>query len=134
MKLNVPKPHPIGYPKELITIGDYIRARRMDLGLFQEEVAQKIGVCGDSIAKWGKGCGSPKTRQFPKIIEFLGDVPFQVEIKTLGDRIKFYRLKNGMTTYDLAVILGVHPTTIGAWEKNKQTPKLGALRQLENLI
>ncbi|MEO1630752.1 MAG: hypothetical protein AAFU38_08230 [Bacteroidota bacterium] len=42
--LKARKPRPKGYPERIETVGDYIRARRMDLGLLQKELARTLGV------------------------------------------------------------------------------------------
>lgn len=135
MKLNAPKPRPIGYPKSLITIGDHIRARRMDLRLLQEEVAEALGITEACLGLWELGKGeAPRVKYMPKIIKFLGYVPFKMKSKTLGEKIKSYRLVNGMTHYDLAEVLKVNASTISAWENNENIPKPLTLQKLEELV
>jgi hypothetical protein len=40
--------------KNLQTLGDHIRKKRLDLGLFQKEVASRIGVDAESVYRLGK--------------------------------------------------------------------------------
>jgi len=54
-RLSARRPKKSAYPQELKTIGDYIRKRRLDLRLFQRQVAQLLGVDVDSICHWETG-------------------------------------------------------------------------------
>ncbi len=53
--LSRPKELPKSYPVTLVTIGDHIRKKRIDLGLFQRQVAEIIGVCEHTIYRWENG-------------------------------------------------------------------------------
>ena len=63
------------YPKELATIGDRVRKRRLDLTLTQKEVADIIRVNEMTIVNWELNHCQPLRRNIPKIIDFLGYVP-----------------------------------------------------------
>ena len=65
------------FPTQLKTIGDHIRARRLDLGLLQKDVAEIIGVTTDTITNWEKGRNQPMIWHYLKIKKFLGCSPFQ---------------------------------------------------------
>jgi len=58
-----------------------------------------------------------------RIIKFLGYNPYQINNKTFGDQLKSYRYLNGLTQKDLAKILNIDLSTVGAWEKNMSEPK-----------
>ena len=81
LRFRAPKPLDPAYPRELKTIGDQLRKRRMDLGLFQREVAEQIGVSKDTYRFWECNATVPLPRQWPGIIRFLGYQP-----SPLGDR------------------------------------------------
>ena len=70
------KPKPKGYPLEPKTLGDHIRKHRMDLKLFQHQVAEQLGVDKSTIHNWERNFNTPDTRLVPRIIEFLGYSPF----------------------------------------------------------
>lgn len=70
--LKAQKPKHVDYPKELLTIGDHIRAKRLDLGLLQKDVAKIIGVCEDTITYWEMNRTKPYKRFMPSIDTFLG--------------------------------------------------------------
>ena len=65
------------YPRNLKTFGDRIRARRLDLGLLQKDVARIIGVTTDTITNWEKGRNQPIHWNYLKISKFLGYNPFE---------------------------------------------------------
>jgi DNA-binding XRE family transcriptional regulator len=65
---------PEGYRKNPETIGEHIRKIRIDRGLYQWQVAERIGVTKSTIFNWEKGT-EPEQIYIPKIIEFLGYDP-----------------------------------------------------------
>ena len=58
----------------------------------------------------------------PKIIAFLGDVPYDTQAGTLGKRIVACRRTIGLTQKELAWRLGVDPTALGGWKKGRGQP------------
>ena len=119
--LHAEKPRNLGYPQELQALGDHIRARRLDLGLLQREVAKQIGVNPVTILNWEKNHRNPPTRSYPAIMKFLGYCPVQYP-KTVGERIRQHRIQRGFTILELANILGVDPSTVGNWERGIKSP------------
>jgi transcriptional regulator with XRE-family HTH domain len=71
--LNGKKPKDKAYPKEVKTIGDAIRKRRLDLGLRQEDVAKIIGCDQMSVLNWEKGYANPRSNKIAGIETFLTD-------------------------------------------------------------
>jgi len=69
------KPRPVHYPKEISTLGDHIRKRRLDLNLLQKQVADQIGVCEITITNWERNATAPAIRHIPAILQFLGHDP-----------------------------------------------------------
>ena len=72
MRLNGKKPKNKAYPKEVKTIGDAIRHRRLDLGLKQKDVAKIIGCDETSVLNWEKGYNSPRSDKMVSIEKILG--------------------------------------------------------------
>ena len=60
--LTAPIPTDPAYSKQLVTIGDHIRKRRLDLGLLQREVGAQIGVCAATVTNWALGHSVPALR------------------------------------------------------------------------
>lgn len=50
--LRATKPKDSAYPQQIKTLGDKLRARRLDLGLLQKDVARMLGVTEDSVINW----------------------------------------------------------------------------------
>jgi transcriptional regulator with XRE-family HTH domain len=65
------KPEDSRYPTELRTLGDRLRARRLDLGLRQKDVARLLGVTEDSVCYWESGRVRPSSRMIRRIQDFL---------------------------------------------------------------
>ena len=60
-----------GYKDEIVTIGDQIRKRRIQLGLLQKDVARIINVSEDCITYWENNRSSPQKRYKKLILQFL---------------------------------------------------------------
>jgi DNA-binding XRE family transcriptional regulator len=58
--------------KKTVTLGDHLRRRRLELGLYQKDVAAQIGVTTSSIWNWENNWSSITLRCLPNVIEFLG--------------------------------------------------------------
>ena len=123
ISLKGPKPPPPAYPRELNSIGDHIRKKRLDQKLLQKEVAQLLGVKKDTVNNWENGHYSPRLHQMPKIIKFLGYLPEDLEKLPIGDRIVALRFAHGIRQEDLARKIGVDPTTLSRWERGERQPK-----------
>ena len=74
MRLNGKKPKDQAYPREIKTIGDAIRKRRLDLALKQRDVAKIIGCDETSVLNWEKGHTFPGTNKISDIRRFLGPI------------------------------------------------------------
>ncbi|MGB3478107.1 MAG: helix-turn-helix transcriptional regulator [bacterium] len=48
-----------------------MRKHRMDLGLFQKDVARFVGVVTDTVTLWEKGRKEPSKRYLKRIEQFL---------------------------------------------------------------
>ncbi|MCP4369484.1 MAG: helix-turn-helix domain-containing protein [Deltaproteobacteria bacterium] len=120
--LKAKKPLPTAYPKILKTLGDHLRKSRLDLKLLQKDVAQKLGACEQSICNWEKNLSKPAIKYIPKIVEFLGYVPFDTYPKSIGEKIVLYRKLYGLSQKLLARQLGIDPSTLREWEMNRKQP------------
>ena len=120
------------YPKTLATLGDHIRARRLDRGLLQKEVALTLGVNLNTVTGWEKNRLSPMTAQLPRIIAFLGYTPppYDKIPDTLGERIRLYRLTHGLSQERFADFLGVDESTVFHWEYGKHAPSKKLMKKL----
>ncbi len=71
-KPQIPKPTLISYPKSPLTVGEHIKKKRMDLKLFQSDVARIFEVSTDCVTYWENKRSLPQVVYYPKIIAFLG--------------------------------------------------------------
>lgn len=104
------------HPKTLKTIGDYIRTKRLDSGLFLREVAEQLQVSKETLNDWELHKAKPLIQQYPAIIQFLGRDPLFTDKDSLGEQLKHHRRKHGITRKDVADILGVCTQTLGRLE------------------
>jgi len=129
--LSAKKPLTEAYPKTVQTIGDHLRKKRLDLKVFQRDVAKRLGVTTSTITNWEKNRGGPALRLIPKIITFLGSDPFPQAVSSLRGKILQYRWTQGLTIKKLAGILGIDPTTLARWERGEVEPR-GKLKERVN--
>jgi transcriptional regulator with XRE-family HTH domain len=128
-ELRAVKPKSDRYPKELNTLGDHIRARRFDLGLFQSQVAELIGVHPLTITNWEGNTSQPPVQYIPAIIQLLGYDPLESST-SFPQRLSVRRRARGLTQKQMASELGVDPSTIQDWESGLREPsqkKLGLI-------
>ena len=133
--ITAKRPKSAKSPESLITIGDHIRARRLELKLLQKEVAQLVGVDETTVYNWERCYTRPPLRYMPKVLEFLGYDPALSEPKALGEKLLKYRRDRGMTQMELAWRIGIDPTTLSRLERNKGNRRYrSALRKVEYLL
>ncbi len=121
---------PPSYPKELVTLGDQIRARRLDLELEQKEVAPRLGVSTATLLNWELNKRETEIRWYPRIMAFLGYCPVQYP-KTFGERLRLLRTHRGLSISEFANILQVDPGTLANWEHDRRTPQRWPLSYLD---
>jgi len=121
--LAAKKPLPEAYPKTLLTLGDHLRKRRLDLKLRQIDVAATLEVDEMTICNWEKGLTTPRLYLMPKIIDFMGYDPLDFEVITFGQKIKRYRVERGLSLKKLAKLVDVDPGTIARWERGEVEPR-----------
>ncbi|MHB1456746.1 MAG: helix-turn-helix domain-containing protein [Armatimonadota bacterium] len=136
INLTAQKPVSAAYPLELKTIGDHLRKHRLDLELFQRDVAERLGADTTSVYNWENNIKSPAIRFIPRIIRFLGHSPYEImsTTATLGEKIVSYRQLHGISQEFFARQLKVDPGTLGRWEKNKSIPPMRFLNEINLFI
>ncbi len=132
--MKAQKPAVAAYPERLKTLGDHLRKRRLDLKLFQKEVAKRLGTSTTSIYNWEDNRASPSLYRLPKIVEFLGYIPDSLKAKTSGEKMVTSRRLLGLTQKELAHRLVIDPSTLGRWEKDKSRPSRKQQTLLDSLF
>ena len=125
------------YPsqKQLKTLGDHIRKRRLDLKLEQDDLAKMFNANRGTIANWEQNRFEPAIEFMPKIFEFLEYIPKDLfRAETLPEKILFYRQIHGLTQKELAKQVGVDPCSIMDWENGKFKPSKKKMIQLLEML
>jgi transcriptional regulator with XRE-family HTH domain len=115
------KPKSAKYPKAVVTAGDHLRKRRLDLGLEQRVVASILQVGTSSVINWELGRRPVDVAAYPKLIEFLGYNPLP-EALTPGQAVARHRISRGLSRKSLARLAGVDEATVGRLESD--TPRM----------
>jgi transcriptional regulator with XRE-family HTH domain len=132
-ELRAAKPKSEQFPKEINTLGDHIRSRRLDLKLLQRQVADQIGVNGATITNWERNESTPVIRYMPAIIRFLGYDPLP-QASSLPERLLAARRELGLTQREMAERLGVDPCTLRDWEAERHQPTEKSLRLIAQVL
>lgn len=77
-----------------------------------------MGVDELAISNWEVKKTGPRTEYYPKIIEFLGYFPFDIDTSIFGGKIKRYRYMNGLIQEEMEAKVVVDASTISDWENN----------------
>jgi DNA-binding transcriptional regulator YiaG len=131
--LRAPKPRPEYYPKEINSLGDHIRTRRLDLKLLQKQVAEQIRVSGATITNWERNASAPVIRYIPAIVQFLGYNPTPPP-SSLPERLVSARKELGLTQRKMAARWGVDPGTLRDWEAGRHCPTETSRNLIKNSL
>jgi transcriptional regulator with XRE-family HTH domain len=101
------------------TLGQHLKKRRKELGLFQREAAERMGIWTETYANWEKDGTQPVAAQFRPVVQFLGYDPTPAP-KTLAERLTARRRRLGVTFSQVAQHLGWDEGTLtrylnGTW-------------------
>jgi transcriptional regulator with XRE-family HTH domain len=100
------------------TLGEQIKKRRLQLGLSQKEVGEKLGVTSFTVLNWEKGKTEISIKSMPNLFSFLGYDPF-FRPRSIPERMIAKRRAMGWSIKEAARCLGVDEGTWGAWERGK---------------
>ena len=132
--LHSQKPMDSAYPKNLVTIGDHIRKRRLDLKLTQKQVALMIGTNATTILGWETNSHSPVISFVPKIVKFLGYIPYSKDFTDLKDKLQYFRKLSGLNQEKLSELLEIDETTVAKWERGEHKPSKILLNKLNEFF
>jgi transcriptional regulator with XRE-family HTH domain len=104
-------------------LGEHIKKKRIDSGLLQKDVANVLNVCQNSIISWELGKTVPALKFIPRIIDFLGYLPFsERDGISLGEQLTIYRQIHGISQVEIAKQLQVNPDTLRRWKHGISSP------------
>jgi transcriptional regulator with XRE-family HTH domain len=135
LALTAAKPKTAAYPTSLTTLGDRIRARRLDLGLLQKDVGAQIICTVDTITNWELNRCQPELQYIPRIIEFLGyDPTEQANLQSIGIQIRAKRRRLGLTIRQLARILETDFSNLQHWETGRSQPTKKSVQLINRFL
>ena len=132
-ELRAARRKPVEYPKQINSLGDHIRARRLDLKLLQKQVANQIGVHEQTITGWERNATVPEVRYIPAIIRFIGYDP-QPPADSIPQRLAAARTTLGLSQRKMAAKLGVDPATLMGWEAGHHHPTGKSLNLIARVV
>lgn len=100
----------------------------------QSDIAHLIQVSEATITNWENNLTEPEIRYYPSIIRLLGYNPFTLDENSFSSKIKYCRIKHGLSHKQLGKKLGVDATTIGNWEKGEHSPRKRLIKTLSRQI
>jgi len=102
---------PKGYPKNIVSLGDYLLATRLGRSVEQKIVARLLGVCPETLLEWEKNRHEPAAEYYPEIMNFLGYCPMR-STANFGDRIRITRIHRGLSLKMAARSIGIDAGTL----------------------
>jgi transcriptional regulator with XRE-family HTH domain len=118
------------YKNQPSTLGEHLKKRRLDLGLFQIQVANRLGVSQHGYIGWELDRKKPEAQSVPPLINFLGYSPFLAG-GTLGQRLRCERRSRGLTQRRAAAALQLDEGTYLQYERDEWLPKGERLKRIE---
>ena len=97
-------------------------------------MSERLGVNKDSIYYWETGRYKPSLRVIPKIIQFLGYMPYDTSSMAFGERIVTMRRSLGLGREELAEGLGVDESTLRDWEHGRRRPLKRNVEKLAGIV
>jgi transcriptional regulator with XRE-family HTH domain len=132
-EIRATRPRSSQYPKQINTIGEHIRARRLDLNLLQRQVADQIGVHPLTVTNWESNESSPETQFIPAIIEFLGYDPLP-PASSLPERLASRRKVLGLSQRKMAERMCVDQSTLRGREAGLHLPTGKSMDGIERAL
>jgi DNA-binding XRE family transcriptional regulator len=112
----------LGRPSQEETVG---------LAVAPEGSGQQLEVDPMSISYWETNWYSPSLRVIPKIVKFLGYLPYDISSMNLAERIVTMRRCIGLSREELAERLGVDESSLRHWEHRRRRPLKRNMDKLE---
>lgn len=117
-----------GFQGDPQTVGQHILRKRLEVGLTQRQLGERLGVDMYSVSNWEKG----KTKTFPAkvmpaVIGFLGYNP-EPKPEEVGAQLRWKRRSLGWTTAEAARRNSVDQSTWEAWENREDWPNYPRFR------
>ena len=128
LTLRGTKPQP--YKDNPESLGEHLRKRRLELGLYQKDVALRLGISPWTYLSWEGDRKRPMVSMLPRLIAFLGYDP-NPQPSTLGEEIAARRRQLGLSQERFADLVGLDESTIARLEAGRAVPARQTLSKLQ---
>lgn len=133
LDLRTQRPLNSAYPKEIRTLGDHIRKKRIDLGLLQRDIARMLGVSKAVVWQWETNYTSVQTYLIPRVVEFLGYTPWGAPMN-FGQWFQMVRRTLGLSRKRLGRYQHIDESTLWRLESGKSEPTRQTEERLRALL
>lgn len=107
----------------------------MELGLFQRQVADQLGVDEASVHNWETDQREPELGFLPSIYSWLGYCPVGPAPASIGERLLVWRRAQGVSQREAAARVGLDPGTVRRIEQGRLgSPSRRVRRSIETLL
>jgi transcriptional regulator with XRE-family HTH domain len=122
--------------------GQFVGARRQELGLGRAELAAAVGVSQRSVVSWELGYRAPGSKQLPRLAAALSvdtaslaaALPRLAMTTALGDLVLERQRELGMASADLARLVGTTESTVSRWVHGRSHPVHRNLQRLAEVL
>jgi len=125
-----------------ILVGQNIRYFRKLKGWYVRKLAKKIGTSETTISNHENGHVMPSTKYLLlyalvfniEVHQLYMKDQAKIAIRTMGERIRFYREKKGLSQRELSKIMGITPSFVCAHELGEYIPTPDRLKQYAGIL
>ena len=119
-----------------VPFGEKMLRWRELVGLTRKELARKLNVSLTAVKNWETGHSTPKLTKYSEIAKVLHITVIEMgldanlDLTTIGDRIKYARLLRGMSIEAFSYEFGFAIQTVKSWESHNaevSEPSLGRI-------
>lgn len=111
-------------------MGEKLRRIRERKGMYQSELAEKLGVQQRDVSYWETGKRLPSVLMLRKIAKILGCTMEDLVYDDLGENMKQFREAKNLSIEELAEMVGVNQDDIICWETGKQVPSVRLIKRI----
>ena len=129
--LTSPKGRPYEPPR---TLGERLRAWRLERGLEQRDVAAMLGVRPATYGRWERDQKRPAIKLMPGVLTLLGPGSCATSKPLPEERLLSARQLLGLSQAGLAQKLGVDRGTVADWERGVRLPAEERIAAVEALL
>ncbi|MDB4292285.1 helix-turn-helix domain-containing protein [Maribacter sp.] len=125
LELKSSKPQHLRYPTQILTVGDEVRKARIDRGLTQQEVGQRIGVSRNFVYELELNQHELTIYSLHKSYQFLQYLPetLKIDESTLRGKLYTYRIRNGYSYAIVADKISLDKSTLAHFERGGNVKK-----------